>query len=210
MQKEDLLSYKKSNLVLIIPLSLILYFVSIYFLPTLFVDDIVSLWQGNSTIAQMHVDLANSISTFFLTFGYVILTYFLVIQSKETIAQSKKEQQIRDIEHRLEKFYLPVIDIVNIAKKYKEFCPHKFLRGYEINLGTESDPIYVKSKGFDEISEYRYLAEKDTLVKVESILLMKNEFPKNKQLMFDEIKNLKTLLDNDRDKYMIKLQNLNK
>jgi hypothetical protein len=60
-----------------------------------------------------------------ITFFYVVLTLLLVtqsgkavIKSEEAIAQSKKEQQIRDIEHRLEKFYIPADDILNSQEKF--------------------------------------------------------------------------------------------
>jgi hypothetical protein len=207
MKKEHILSYR--TVLLLIPLSLTLYLTSFYFEPSPIVSSIISLYQGNSTSAQMHVDIANNFSIFALTLGYVILTLILVIQSKEAIARTKNEQQIRDVENRLGKFYLPTIDKINESRKFEEVCPHRFFATYGENKGTEKDPIYIQHHGFDEISHYRYLAEKETLDKVETILLMKKGFPKNTELMSGEIKNLKKLLEKDRAKLMIKLQDLN-
>jgi hypothetical protein len=87
-----------------------------------------------------------------ITFFYVVLTLLLVtqsgkavIKSEEAIAQSKKEQQIRDIEHRLEKFYIPADDILNSQEKFDLI-----------------QTIEGSHNGLKTIRKYSYLADKKT------------------------------------------------
>src|SRR5674476_754799 len=46
-------------------------------------------------------------------------------KSEEAIKQSKKEQQIRDIEKRLELFYVPAENIMKVAVSYTHLRAHE-------------------------------------------------------------------------------------
>lgn len=69
-----------------------------------------------------------------------------IYQSKETIEQSKKEQQIRDIENRLEKFYIPADEIINGQLKKNH--------GQTINGGPQGSGV----PGLKQLRKYSYLA----------------------------------------------------
>jgi hypothetical protein len=73
-----------------------------------------------------------------------------IYQSKETIEQSKKEQQIRDIENRLEKFYIPADEIINgqLKKNHEQ----------TINGGPNGSGVL----GLKHIRKYSYLADTKT------------------------------------------------
>lgn len=134
----------------------------LYFIPGMFVKDILKIYDYNATLADMHISLANNFLMAFITFFYVLLTVALVTQSKEQVAQSKievaqlqKEQQIRDIENRLEKFYIPADEIINrrVHKKSHDETIH----GYQ---GGRNDSGYVI--GLKHLRKYSYLANKAT------------------------------------------------
>jgi hypothetical protein len=72
--------------------------------------------------------------------------------SEEAIKQSRKEQQIRDIEHRLEKFYIPADDIINLKHRNR----NNTINGFKRN----TDGQFVQ--GLQHLRKYSYLADKTT------------------------------------------------
>lgn len=134
----------------------------LYLIPGMFEKDILKIYNYDAILADMHISIANNLLMTFITFLYVLLTVALVMQSKEQasqskleVAQSRKEQQIRDIENRLEKFYIPADEIINrhIHKKSHNETVH----GYQ---GGRNDSGYVI--GLKHLRKYSYLADKDT------------------------------------------------
>lgn len=140
-------------------ISIILMFLSAIatqIIPQFTVQDAMSRYSNNSTMAAMHLDVANNLLMFLTTFAYVILTLFLVYEttntvkeSRNAIDQSKKEQKIRDIENKLEKFYIPTYNILTSPSKYSHY--------YTIEGDPEKPYI-----GLREIRKYNYLADEKT------------------------------------------------
>lgn len=160
--KKKLETPKIRTLIFIIGLLLILKALeiivkaSLIILPSLAVHDAMVRYDNNLTLASLHVTTATNLLSFFATLAYVVLTWIIVTQSEkavkkseEAIAQSKKEQRIRDIENRLEKFYIPAIDIINGPLRKEK---HGIIRG------KPSENL----DGLVSISKYNYLAEKNT------------------------------------------------
>ena len=124
----------------------------------------MSNYNSNSTLAGMYITTVNGLLICVLTLMYVFLTFSLVEQSRksvkkseEAIAQTKKEQQIRDIENRLEKFYIPAKAIINGPLRTKS---------YEIICGKPSENF----DGLASIRKYSYLAKKKTYKAYEDFL----------------------------------------
>jgi len=122
----------------------------------MFEKDILKLYNYNTTLAEIHISIANNLLMTFITFLYVVLTLALVMQSKEQVAHSKieveqlkKEQQIRDIENRLEKFYIPAEDIIN----------GKLKKNHEQTINGLPPANYI---GLKDLRKYSYLADKKT------------------------------------------------
>lgn len=146
---------------LLVFLSFVLVFAQFIFtmlmriMPQSFVETAMSIYNDNSTKAEMHISVANNLLLSAITFVYVLLTWNLATQSKEATAQSRKEQQIRDIENRLEKFYIPADEIINhpISKKSRSDPIH----GHQPGL---KDSGYVI--GLKHLTKYSYLADKTT------------------------------------------------
>ncbi len=101
----------------------------IYIIPWLLVNDVMSKYD-NSTMAQMHVDIADNLLFFFVTVAYVIITLNLATQSKKAVMQSEKAieqsrsaQEVMYIQRRLEKLYFPLKYILNehqiVGKNFK-------------------------------------------------------------------------------------------
>lgn len=148
-------------------------------LPQSFVQDAMSIYNGNSTMAEMHVSVANNLLLSAITFVYVLLTWNLakesknaVTQSKEAIVQSRKEQQIRDIENRLEKFYMPAQSILKVAVEFLKDTIHFTKWTDEVSscqrgnhsqstTGEEDANTYAAEK-LKEIEKYRFLAKEKT------------------------------------------------
>lgn len=128
---------------------LVAVILSIIVIPSIFVNGVMPMYANNATKAEMHVSIANNFLIFFATVAYVIITLFLVIQSQEAIEQSKTEQRIRDIENRLEKFYIPLKDgldaLTPVDKWTKKFKDKNLSHMY-----------------LDKISKYSYLADEET------------------------------------------------
>lgn len=108
------------------------------------------------------LNTSSSIALTILTVGYVLLTYSMlnesknaVKQSRDAIEQSKIEQQIRDIENRLEKFYIPAEVIINKAIQSKS--RDDTIHGYQ---GGLKDADYVI--GLKHLRKYSYLTTKTT------------------------------------------------
>lgn len=149
-------------LLLLIVLGTFLFLVVLYLIPGMFEKDILKLYNYNTTLSEIHISIANNLLMTFITFLYVVLTLALVMQSKEQVAHSKieveqlkKEQQIRDIENRLEKFHIPADEIINrnVHKKSHDETVH----GYQ---GGRNDSGYII--GLKHLRKYSYLADKKT------------------------------------------------
>jgi hypothetical protein len=134
---------------------IILFKMFLIIIPSLAVHDAMSRYENNSTLAGMHVATETNLLIFFVTLAYVILTLILVTETKKTVIQSKKEQQIRDIENRLEKFYIPADDIMNNQLNNIKYT---ILNGH-ISSPTGVVPSEI---GLKQINQYNYLADKKT------------------------------------------------
>ncbi len=199
-------------LVAVVLATLVMLYLILYYIPSNYINNVMSSYNNNSTLAGIYVTIASNLLIAFVTFLYVLLTASLVIQSREAITksnesieQSKKEQQIRDIENRLEKFYLPAIDII----KENKHEPYNVYSGYRENIGSAKDPEYKKSKGFNNIKQYRYLAKAGTLEKFESILETEGSL-RYGDTFRKEIELLNKSLENDIKDYTEKLKDLKK
>lgn len=118
-------------------------------MPQSFVKTAMSMYNNNSTEAEMHISLANNFLLSTITLIYVLLTWNLTTQSKQAIGQSRKEQKIRDIENRLEKFYIPAEDILNGNLK----------KNHEQTINGWPPTNY---SGLIDLRKYSYLADKET------------------------------------------------
>jgi len=151
-------------------------------IPYSIVNGVIPMYNDNSTKADMHVTVASNLLIFFVTLAYVFLTLNLVTQSKEAvtqskeaitqskeaITQSKKEQQIRDIENRLEKFYIPADDIINLKHRHKERTINGFVR---------NDNQFVQ--GLKHLRKYSYLADNETYEAYEKCMSTECTNPKS-------------------------------
>ena len=99
----------------------------------------------NQNSSQFVSIFANTI----LTLGLVIFSALSLSSSKDALRQSKKEQQIKDIENRLEKFYIPVEDIIN----------GKLKKNREQTINWWPPTNYI---GLKDLRKYSYLADKET------------------------------------------------
>lgn len=173
-------------------LLLLALFLTVTFIPTLFVHSTMLAYNDNTTLASMHTSTATNLIIAFVTVLYVWLTGYLVKTSeesiklskesieknqrsielsKEAIVQSRKEQKIRDIENRLEKFYMPAQSTLKVAVEYLEDTIHVTKWSNEIKsyqrdddqsiTPEESANIYVGEK-LKEIEKYRFLAKGKT------------------------------------------------
>lgn len=137
----------KFSLLLITLISLILI---LYFIPTEYEEQILHQYDNNTNLTDIHISTANSLLMASITFLYVLLTIALVKQSNEAIAQSKQEQYIRDIENKLEKFYIPADDIIN---------NQQYNISHKDTINGWSPTNYV---GLKHLRKYSYLADKTT------------------------------------------------
>ena len=140
----------------------------IQIVPHSFVQDAMLINNKNSTTAEMHISVANNLLLSAITFVYVILTWNLAKESKNSIAQSKKEQQIRDIENKLEKFYIPADDIINLKHRHKERTINGFVR---------NDNQFVQ--GLKHLRKYSYLADNETYKAYEKYMSTECTNPKS-------------------------------
>lgn len=151
-------------------LSLLFIFVLIVtVIPELMVNFTMS-YYNDSAMANMHVTTSTNLIIAFVTVLYVLLTGKLVTTSKESIElskesieqnkrsielskeaieQSRKEQQIKDIENRLEKFYIPAEDLIN----------GKLKKNREQTINGWPPANYI---GLKDLRKYSYLADKET------------------------------------------------
>lgn len=145
-----------SKVSIIVVIGMFLLILIIYIIPAMLENTTLKFYNYNTTLADMHISIANNLLMTFITFFYVLLTVALVTQSKEQVAQSKlevaqsrKEQQIRDIENRLEKFYIPAEDIIN----------GKLKQNHEQTINGWPPDNYI---GLKDFRKYSYLADKET------------------------------------------------
>lgn len=147
---------------IIVVIGLLLLILVIYIIPAMLEITTLKFYGYNATLADMHISIANNLLMTTVTFVYVLLTVALVKQSKEQVAHSKlevaqlqKEQQKRDIENLLEKFYIPADEIINrpVHKKSHD----ETVNGYQ---GGRNDSGYVM--GLKHLRKYSYLADKNT------------------------------------------------
>jgi hypothetical protein len=113
-----------------------------------------------------------------LTLGLIIFSALSLSSAQDTLKQSEKqqkqfqdEQKIRDIEKRLEFFYIPAQTILKIAEEYlndpnnfaKSIAIRKFKRGDELLSTThEERAIIFTVENLKEIDQYRFLAKEKT------------------------------------------------
>lgn len=149
-------------------------------------------------IANMYVTAICNTLIAIITLNYVVLT-------NKAVKQTKIEQQIRDIERKLEKFYIPAIDILEDENNH--IFP-EIVRGRRENIGEKTNPIYIKNKGLNDIKEYRYLAEKDTSEKFDTFIKNESELRSNSNKLKKERENLKEDLKKDIEKLKNNLKKL--
>ena len=150
-------------------------------------------FYNDSTMANTHVTTSINLIIAFVTLLYVWLTGSLVTASresiklsreaitksneaielsKESVEQAKKEQQIRDIENRLEKFYMPAQSTLKVAVEFLKDTIHFTKWTKEVNsyqradykqdtTSEESANAYAAEK-LKEIEKYRFLAKEKT------------------------------------------------
>lgn len=145
------------------------------------INSIVNLaftYSTDKEIANMYVTAAGNVMLALITLYYVVLTARLV-------KLTTKEQKTKDLERRLEKFYIPAIDILKNRTRIADDDPITIERAYkEIfigsreNLGKEDNIIIIHRKGFYKINKYRYLAYNDTSIKFEKFIQNKSNFMK--------------------------------
>jgi hypothetical protein len=87
-----------------------------------------------------------------LTLGLIVFSGLSLSSAQDALRQSQKEQQIRDIENRLEKFYIPVDDVINLKHRHRE----NTVNGSKRN----TDGQFVQ--GLQHLRKYSYLADKAT------------------------------------------------
>lgn len=128
----------------------------LYYIPNVYEKDIMQRYDNDTTLTDIHISTANNLLMAYINFLYVALTVIIITQSRDAIAQSRKEQQIKDIENRLEKFYIPADDIINNPQTNKN--RDNTLTGHPGNL--YKDPDYVI--GLKHLRKCSYLADKKT------------------------------------------------
>ena len=136
---------------------LVIVILSITVIPFIFVNGVMTLYNYNSTKVEMHATIAGNFLIFFITVAYVIITYFLVIQNQEAIEQSKNEQRLRDIEKRLENFYIPLKDKLDFLAHDDEWT-RKFTNQSNLNNHLQ------------DINKYSYLADEEAYKKYEKYI----------------------------------------
>jgi hypothetical protein len=158
--------------ILALPATMVFITIIILNMPHFFVKTAMSMYNNNSTEAEMHISLANNFLLSAITSIYVLLTWNLAMQSKQAIEQSRKEQKIRDIENRLEKFYMPAQSTLKVAVEYLKdpFNVNKWTtevysyKRAEHHNGTSCEEYanaYVAEK-LKEIEKHRFLAKGKT------------------------------------------------
>ena len=133
-----------------------------------------------SFVNQNSSNLIGIFTNSLLTTGLVIFSAFSVLSAQRTLKQSQKgyqqlqkEQQIRDIERRLELFYIPAENIMKVADEYRK-NPENLARKNEMikykrpitlmsTTHEEAAVMYTVDK-LKEIGQYRYLATKETCI----------------------------------------------
>jgi hypothetical protein len=84
-----------------------------------------------------------------LTLGLIVFSGLSLSSAQDTLKQSQKEQRIKDIENRLEKFYIPAEDIIN----------GKLKKNHEQTINGWPPANYI---GLKDLRKYSYLADKET------------------------------------------------
>src|SRR5665647_439271 len=144
---------------LLISLLQALVILCISVLPKKIINDVMPMYGNNSTMAQMHVDIAGNLLIFYVTAAYVIITLYLVIQSEETNthskkaveqskeaviqskeanAQSRSTQEIMYIQTRFEKLYYPLKIMLN---KHQIVNKDSITADFSLKFKTDMDQI---------------------------------------------------------------------
>lgn len=113
-----------------------------------------------------------------LTLGLIVFSALSLSSAQDALKQSEKQQKqlqneqiIRDIEKRLEFFYIPVQTILKIAEEYlndpnnfaKSIAIRKFKRGDELLSTTrEERAIIFTVEKLKKVDQYRFLAKEKT------------------------------------------------
>jgi hypothetical protein len=107
-----------------------------------------------------------------LTTGLIIFSALSVYSAQRTLKQSQNEQQTREIEKRLELFYIPAQNIMKVADEYiknpagndnKLKIERYQKRGYEYSgMPPQQKAVLYTVENLKEIERYRFLATKVT------------------------------------------------
>lgn len=132
----------------------------------------------NSFVNQNSSDFISIFVNTMLTLGLVVFSALSLSSSHDALKQSQKqqkqlqdEQTIRDIEKRLEFFYIPAQTVLKIAEEYlhdpnnsaKSIAIRKFKRGDEhLSTTREEKAIIFTVEKLKEINQYRFLAKEKT------------------------------------------------
>jgi hypothetical protein len=125
----------------------------------------------NTFINQNSSGLIGIFTNSLLTTGLIIFSALSVFSAQRTLKQSQREQQIRDIEKRLELFYIPAENIMTVADEYMknpsdtnyykiiDYEPRRFKNQ---DASNEELAIRYVSAKLKEIKQFRYLATRET------------------------------------------------
>lgn len=92
-----------------------------------------------------------------LTLGLIVFSGLSLSSAQDVLRQSQKEQQIKDIENRLEKFYIPAEDIIN----------GKLKKNHEQTINGWPPANYI---GLKDLKKYSYLADNPTFEAYETYI----------------------------------------
>jgi len=172
------------------------------------INSIVSLafiHSADKEIASMYATVTCNVMLAVITLYYVVLT-------SQLVKITAKEQKTKDLERRLEKFYIPAIDKLNKRTRFAYVAPKTLTdadpilieRAYkEIvvgsleTLGKGDEAITINHKGFYKINKYRHLAYKSTSEKFEAFVQNKSKFMVKTEDIEDAIRKLKIEIEKD-------------
>jgi hypothetical protein len=125
-----------------------------------------------SFINQNSSDFVSIFVTTMLTLGLIVFSGLSLSSAQDALRQSKKEQQIRNIENRLEMFYMPAQSTLKVAVEFSKDTIHFTKWTNEVSSyqrenhkqstnGEEGANAYVAEK-LKEVEKYRFLAKEKT------------------------------------------------
>ena len=224
-------------------LLLLVFILIVTVIPELMVNFTMSLYN-DTTLAGTHTTTSTNLIIAFVTILYVWLTKNLVTTSKESIelskksiaqnirsielskeaiVQSQKEQRIRDIEKRLELFYIPTQNIlialnslIEWEKKEMEESEKKQNYGKpnlnygkpNANHGSFQRENFEATSKLKELGKFRFLA-KDKTCKSFMSYVFHTDAPEDYIKKVESYrKDLTLSINMDVENYMVELSNL--